>query len=329
MKRVFLWWAFLPVFLTSCTPAYSHNDKVGFGLSTRTHAYGWAVRLGAGWFLDWGTRRWPRDIPLTYWQTIRLSFQGGHPDERDLTLLVRENPGSTWIIGNEPDNPYQDNISPELFARYYHDYYQKIKDIDPTAKVAVGGVTQPSILRMKYLDRMLLQYREAYGMNLPADWWTVHGYVLREQTGSWGAGIPVGMGQDESLGLLIEPEQHGDIEIFKNQIVNFRSWMANNGFKGCPLAITEMGILLPEEFGFSEEVIGQYLETTFSWLNTASDPDVGYPLDEYRLVQRWAWFSLSDPEFPASDLVNLRDSQITRIGLAFSLFTARSQGDNP
>jgi len=328
MKRIFLCWVCLPVFLASCVPAYIHNDRIGFGLSTRTNAYEWAVRLGAGWFLDWGTRRWPREAPLTYWQTIRLSSQGGRPDDHDLTMLVRENPGSTWIIGNEPDNPHQDNIPPELFARYYHDYYQKIKEIDPTAKVAVGGVTQPSLLRMKYLDRMLLHYREAYGMDLPADWWTVHGYVLREQTGSWGAGIPIGMSQDEPLGLLIEPVQHGDIEIFKNQIVNFRSWMAQNGFRECPLAITEMGILLPAEFGFSEEVIGQYLETTFSWLNTASDPDFGYPPDDYRLVQRWAWFSLSDPEFPASDLVNLQDDRITRIGIAFSLFTARSQWDD-
>ncbi|MBL7162967.1 MAG: hypothetical protein ISS57_10205, partial [Anaerolineales bacterium] len=47
------------------------------------------------------------------------------------------------------------------------------------------------------------------------------------------------------------------------------------------------------------------------------DDQIGYPEDDHRLVQRWAWFSLYDPLYPTSNLANLKADALTEIGQAF------------
>lgn len=306
------------VWLVGCGGNYTRYERAGFGISEQADPQTWAKRLGAGWFLDWNMRDWSRARRLEYWQTIRLSKESPHPALGEIAELVRRNRGSVWIIGNEPDNRLQDAITPVDYAVFYHDYYFEIKQADPGAKVAVGGVTAPSRLRVAYLDQVLLEYERRYGGPLPCDWWTVHGYALREQVDSWGAGIPPGV--DAQSGLLIEPDQHGDLELFKSQISQFREWLKNRGYQGTPLALTEYGILLPSEFGYTPEVVGKYLEDTFHWLDSAVDPAIGYPEDGYRLVQRWAWFSLSDDQFPVANLADLEEDRLTLAGLAFREF---------
>jgi hypothetical protein len=56
---------------------------------------------------------------------------------------------------------------------------------------------------------------------------------------------------------------------------------------------------------------------TFTWLAQARDQDTGYPADDNRLVQRWAWFSLADKDYPAPDLADLTTRKLTTTGLAF------------
>ena len=232
--------------------------------------------------------------------------------------LAKYYPGQVWIIGNEPDNIWQDNMSAEAYAEQYHDLYQAIKTVDPGAKIAIGGVSQPSELRLRYLDRVLAHYQLTYSERLPVDWWTIHAYVLREERGSWGADIPPGFA--DAMGLTIEPKEHGDLTLFKDQLIRFRGWMKENGYQDVPLAVTEFGILLPDEFGYSPEVTAQYLTDTFEWVDKTMDVDTGYPGDGYHLVQRWAWFSLADDLFPVADLADLNSSKLTPAGAAFQAF---------
>ncbi len=319
MSKSFSWlFLSLLVALSGCTPAV-HYERVGFGLSTQTNAAYWADRLGAGWFVDWSVRAWPAERKVQYWQTIRVQQDETQPDLESVVRMARTYPGQVWIIGNEPDNIWQDNLTPEAYAAMYGKLYRAIKNVDPGAKIAIGGVSQPSELRLKYLERVVSSYREQFGAELPVDWWTVHAYVLREERDSWGAGIPPGI--EDDTGLLIEPEQHGDLDIFKGQIMRFRGWMKAQGYQDKPLAVTEFGILLPEEFGYTDKVVADYLKATFAWLDSAADPETGYPLDEGRLVQRWAWFSLADENFPTADLVDLPKREFTPAGNAFQAFT--------
>ncbi len=294
-------------------------------MSTRADPVDWAGQLGAGWFLDWGTRAWGANQPIEYWQMIRITDGQFHPAIAEIQELAREHAGMVWVVGNEPDNRSQDNIAPELYADLYDEAYTALKAADPSALVAVGAVTQASPLRFVYLQRVLDRYREVHGVDLPADWWTVHAYVLREEVDSWGAGIPAGI--NAKTGWLVEPSDHGNLTLFSDELIVFRGWMKAQGYQHTPLAVTEFGILLPDTFGYTPEVVGQYLWETFTWLDTATDPHTGCPTDEYRLVQRWAWFSLADANFPVADLADLKSMRLSSAGEAFQRFTRPKVGN--
>lgn len=290
-------------------------NRIGFGMSTQADPLLWANKLGATWFLDWKTTARRSDLEPEYWQMVRLSKDELRPTTREIIALAIEFPGHTWVIGNEPDNIWQDNITAELYAQYYHDLYWLIKKYDPTASIAVGAVSQPTPLRLRYLDQVLESYLLRYGHKFPVDWWTMHAYVLREQKNSWGAGIPTGF--MEESGSLYEISDHGDLSVFKQNIISFRTWMKNNDYQQMPLAITEYGILLPEEFGFSADRITDYLQQSSAWLYSQSDPNLGLPADSFYLVQKFAWFSLADEIFPVADLANLDQQTLTETGKAY------------
>ena len=61
-----------------------------------------------------------------------------------------------------------------------------------------------------------------------------------------------------------------------------------------------------------------FLNTKVSWL--------GYPADENRLVQAWAWYSLDDDYFEGYDswshLVNPTTKQLTALGRAYRDYTS-------
>lgn len=295
------------------------SPRLGFGLTGSNDAETWARRLGAGWYLDWGVeRRYPEKAPQ-HWQMVRLGRGCVAPSRAAIHWLAARYSGNVWVIGNEPDNIWQDNVVPEEYAQVYHDLYYLIKDADPTAAIAVGGVTQATPLRLAYLDRVLTAYQALYEEPMPVDWWTVHGFVLREERGNWGAGVPAGFPATDS-GELYQKVETGSVEIFKEHVIAFRAWMAERGYRDTPLAITEFGILMDPIYGFAPEVVAEYLADTFAWLDGARDGGIGYPADDNRLVQRWAWFSLYDPLYPTSNLADLQAAALTEIGLAFRAY---------
>jgi hypothetical protein len=326
-KIIYNFFTFLLMFLfVACTPKINLDHRIGFGLAEKANANRWANELGAQWYFDWGVQETPVSNQLEYWQTIRVNEHGFSPSREDIVFILKNYPGFTWMIGNEPDNQHQDNTSPEKYAEIYHDLYYLIKKNDRTAKVVIAGVSQPTPSRLAYLDVVLDTYQTRYGEKLPVDWWNIHAYVLREEKDSWGAGLPVGMGNIE--GYLYAINDHGDTEIFKENVSNFRKWLKENGYQNIPLVVSEYGILLPEEFGFDQQFIAEYLLEVNEWMIHYSDLEIGYPDDDYRIVQKFAWFSLSDPNYPDSNLANLENDTLTTIGEAFAAFSANfKQGE--
>ena len=291
------------------------SNRIGFGMSTQADPAYWTHNLNASWYLDWKTTPISSAEKPEYWQMIRLSKAGTNPSIEDIIALVDNFPGHVWIIGNEPDNIWQDNLDYSQFARFYHDLYYLIKYYDPTAQIAIGAISQPTPLRLKYLDLVLAEYLDLYGHKLPIDWWTIHAYVLREEKDSWGADIPPGFG--EKFGELYEIEDHNNLNIFQQNIYNFRKWMSINGYQNKPLAVTEFGILLPQELGFKPEIVASYLSSSFDWLYTTKDSELGYALDDFQLVQKFAWFSLGDKIYPVADLVDFDHMKLSLIGESF------------
>jgi hypothetical protein len=252
---------------------------------------------------------------VVYVQVILV--RGGEltPDAETLAAIARANPGSLWLVGNEPDVEWQGNATPEVYARLYHEAHTALKAADPTARVAIGGVAQPTPLRLRYLDAVLDAYRETFGEPIPVDVWNVHNFVLREERGSWGVGIPPGM--PDAQGMLYEIDDGDDMEHFRRQIEAFRRWMAERGFRDAPLVVSEYGIAMPADYGFPPERVAAFLTATFDFFLTATDLATGYPADGDRLVQAWCWFSLADTTYPTGNLFDLQTGELTPVGQAW------------
>jgi hypothetical protein len=296
------------------------NCRFGMGQSSSVNYD--AAALNLGWYLNWRTEITPtRPNAAEYFQVVRLqtTVNGDFsftPPTATLQAAVLANPGAVWLIGNEPDSPVQDNLLPEVYARAYHHLYTLIKGYDDTAQIGAGGIVQPTPLRFQYLDRVLAAYRAYYSQTLPADLWNVHSYILREITADdpwvisdptqyWGALVPPG--SNTTRGELYTLSQMYSQSIFRQRLIDFRSWMARNGYRDVPLVITEYGTLYPYPpyidgdpyvdenlVPMTEVRTATFMTGTFNILQTLTDPGMGYRNDGGRLVQRWAWYSADD-----------------------------------
>jgi hypothetical protein len=208
--------------------------------------------------------------------------------------------------------------------------YDFIKARDPTALIASAAVVQPSPARLRYLDMILDHYAETFGSPMPVDVWNIHVYILREVLGEWGAQLPPGVHPD--LGIDYPVEAHGNITVFSEMVGTFRQWMADRGQRNKPLIITEIGVLMPEWWQpiFNEARVKQFMNQSFDFLLSETDPDTGYPPDENRLVQKWSWYSLDDDSVDATGalhwngtLYNSTTHLPTSYGNEFAAYTGR------
>jgi hypothetical protein len=272
--------------------------------------------LRIGWYVDYHAHSMaPHPNGAAYAPVINLAQVGGSgytstPGGSALDQAIAGQPGADWIIGNEPDRRYyQNDLEPHVYAVAFHELAQYIRARDPGARIFAGAIVQPTPLRLQYLDRVLEQYRARYGGPLPADGWAIHNFILNERSCShyndpaicWGADIPPGI--EEIDGLVIdvdELQKTADLSFFKEQVVRFRQWMADNGYRNLPLYVSEYGILMPEDRGFPPSQVNQFMDETFDYMLTATSEQIGYAPDNNRLVQRFAWYSTVDPAFNGS-----------------------------
>jgi hypothetical protein len=259
--------------------------------------------LHAGWVMDW-TARGSTALPsgVEYMPTVRLSGGKLSPAAATLTAVAAARPGSTWLISNEPDVRWQDNVDPQTYARLYHEAYTAIKAGDPSAVVAAGGIAQPTPLRLRYLDLALEAYQAEFGMALPAQVWHTHNYMLREERNSWGVDIPPGI--SDNTGVLYSIDDSVNLDAFRSQIYDFRRWMVSRGYGGQPLIVSEFGVPMPADYGFPTQRMAEFLRETWRFFLTASDAGLGNPSDGGRLVQRWCWFSMNYEVYPTGNLID-------------------------
>ena len=341
------------------------SRRLGFGFVTtggqnNIRDYPELDSLKAGWYLDWHARKYPpKPNGIEYVQMIHVHQKvecGSHvsddrvacpyivpyeyevkPSLATIAEIAQINPGSTWLVGNEierldwgtDEGPGgQDEILPTLYPVAYHDIYNALKAADPTAQVAIGGVIQPTPLRLQYLSIVWETYQELYDETMPVDIWNTHNFIMQEKQGSWGANIPVGVpmppnGEGMYIGLG-QMWKHIDIEIFSQQIIDFRQWMKDRGQQEKPLIVTEYGVLYPNRFldlsTRDRDSIQRFMLDTFDFFLNTKDCTIGYAADECRLVQRWNWYSLNDstPEFTTyARLYDPETQEMTEIGRKF------------
>jgi hypothetical protein len=293
--------------------------------------------LNAGWYSDWAAKaNPPHPDNLTYVQLVR--FKAGSdphdptqvtvsPNQNTIANIAAANPGSLWMLANEPDSLYQGTpIYPDVYAHVYHDVYHYIKGLDPTALIANGGIVQPTPCRMMYLDIVWNTYQQAYSETMPVDVWNIHAFILREVYGSWGASTPPGVPRDCAMDYKIRDAD--DTSLFRDNLITFRQWMKDKGEQNKPLIISEYGILWPDwladEDGekYTQARVSHFMTQTFDLFLNETFTDVGYPEDNYRLVQTWAWYSLSEDQNYNGYLFNSGNKQITLMGQTYASYTA-------
>lgn len=269
--------------------------------------------------------------------------------DEGLGALVDANPGALWIVGNEPDrgpdpdnpndpncsNRVQDDTYPEWYAQGYHDVYHFIKQRDPLAQVAIAGLVQVTPGRLQYLDRVWETYVNKYHTPMPVDVWNMHLYILPEALpdGSPGGVATIALGTDPAIAIrqsgddpsrCPDPQvycwaEHDDLGIFAEQVVAMRDWMKRHGQQNKPLILSEYSILYPtwllDEYGnyFTTERVARFMRETLAYLESAADPNLGYPQDEFRLVQQVLWFSINVSRNSAGSSSNLVDDSLTNL----------------
>jgi hypothetical protein len=279
--------------------------------------------LRLGWYLDYGANAASRPHDqLSYFPMLRLEQIGDsytyattHDGEAitagQLQATVAARPGTYWFIGNEPDRKiFQDDVEPQIYARAYHELYYLIKGQDPTAKIVAGAIVQPTPVRLQYLDMVLSSYYQLYQEAMPVDAWAFHNFILNEASCAyyedkvppselgqvcWGADIPPGV--DAHDGLRIDVQDNDRVDLFKEQVIRFRQWMADRGYRNTPAFLSEFGILMPQGLfdpDFNSERVNAYMNQTFDFLMNTTDPNIGYPGDNNHLIQRFAWYSVDD-----------------------------------
>lgn len=285
---------------------YTLRWRVGIGIGEGNPFYfQWPVPR-PGWYLNWQAH--PRTDPadpgqlgMEFAPMVRIFDNELRPSLSEIRTIAARYPGLVWLIGNEPDVRWQDDATPEEYACYYHFAHRAIKHADPTAQVAIGGLSQITPLRVEYLNQIWASYQEQFGREMPVDIWNMHVFVLREEAGNWGVGIPPGF-DHVPHGVLWDIEDHDNLILVENQVRLMRRWMQQHGQRQKPLYITEYGILMPVEYGFSDYRVIEFMVGSFDLFLHLKDAELGYPPDENRLVQRWVWFSTRDHLYPTGDL---------------------------
>lgn len=176
----------------------------------------------------------PNAMGYTFMVRIRETYTWPSVDE--LITVASNNPGATWIMGNEGDVVWQDNATPEAYVQGYHSVYTAIKSVDPHARFVINGVAQVSPLRLAWLDRVWDSYLATYGVEIPVDVWNIHTYVANEMHQEWGAEIPPGIdnavGYSERLGtnwaLEARPGASGGT-VHRSRTVGARAYFAFRG----------------------------------------------------------------------------------------------------
>jgi hypothetical protein len=318
-------------------PYGSARDRIGFD-SVQLSDYD-VAQLHAGWYTNWGANLNPaHPDQLVYVQTLQFTAGADptdpsqvivRPNKGGIAQIATAHPGSLWLLGNEPDSLYQGNpILPEVYAVLYHDYYDYIKDVDPTALLANGGIVQPTPCRLAYLDIVYDRYLAAYGKAMPVDVWNTHAFTLREVYGSWGASTPPGV--DPSCGIDYAVLDADDVDVFLKNIKAMRIWMQERGYQEKPLIVSEYGILWPAWFApqFTPARVSHFMTRTFDLFLDTKEPEIGYPADDNRLVQAWAWYSLSDDSQYNGNLFYSSSKALSPIGEVFSAYAAAiGEGD--
>lgn len=194
------------------------------------------TKLGVSWAYTWYicqtcfTNTGYEHVPMIW---------GRDYDAVVVTRMAQEHSGSPWLIWNEPNYWRQANLSPTEAAQIYRVLRPLIKNVDPTAKLIVGGVLW---LDTGWLGNFRSEYHRLYNEWPVVEGWHVHHYVGATE---YGVGKPM------------------TLTAWRQQLEAVKNWMISSGGL-VELWLTEFGCL------DSEPIAYQVMRDQVSWLEAQS-----------------------------------------------------------
>jgi hypothetical protein len=299
--------------------------QVRFGVATNSNPWDFQYfgDLKAGWYHNWDARAWELTAIPDVEYTPMVGAWGelwGSETEQMLRSYIEQCPecypdGTVWIVGNEPEQDRFDTINgvpitpraatPEEYAQKYKKYYDMIKGINPTYKVAVGATyddpSWPDATRCNFIPKARQAYEARYGEKMPIDVYTLHAYM------------------DQLDAPLFQLE---------TMVQRKRRIMNDYGDRDKPLLVTEMGVLTALRNPVpSANAISTFMDSAFDYLATATSEELGCPGDANRMVQRWAWFALTsrnpsqgDDYWKGTDLLDIHTGNMTPAGQTYASY---------
>lgn len=297
--------------------------------------------VGFGYYLDYTHTR-DASVPahIKYLHVLRVSNGAFNAEQAGLAALVVANPGSMWIVGNEPEMWAEDAVTAEVYAERYFALAQIIRAGDATARIGFGPIVMPTVLRMKYIDFAWKRLIQLAGSHTAAaaliDMFVPHGFILNEQGGLdengnpfWGSGVPYGfetrippISWQAEQELITDFSDLYSFEKFKIRMLRFRQWMKDSGLQNKALWLTEYGQLAPPYtrpednfYTVPEAITADFFAKTTDWMLQTKDASLGMPTDGNRLFQKWFWYSVNDPmTHYGGTLVNPDTLKLTFVG---------------
>ncbi len=312
MKKIILIFIILTLQLiypvsVSAGPKYTMRERFGVG----SDGGGAMGKQGNGWYFNWSA----------YTAKIEgIDFMGTVGFRKDGTgdpVVVEETPdnpsspicqqkknyilnhidvypdNTSWTVGNEIG--WDDGRTADKYADDFVKWRACLKSINPTFQVGSGGLvdTYTKLPRdwghgctstpdvdgsSAYFRTYMTKLKNVY--HVIPDFFVAHAYTWC-RPGTTTTIIPGGY----TVGVA-------NVQDFKNLIVAHRQLLAEFGLQ-------KKDLIMNEWADFSGNSVN-YLKDTVNYLMTATDQNTGNPDDEYRLVQKWAWFLFVDTpnDFP-------------------------------
>jgi len=205
--------------------------------------------LDVDWAYTWATCLWP--MPSIEYVPMVRSIHTSFNIEKARQALLFYGSGGYWLVGNEPDNQWQDNLTPMEAAISYGEIVNTILEADPTARIILGNFSNPSLY---FRNTWFSQFKSAWIARWNEDvttrivGWGVHAYVKPYPTETY----------------------QNAIDRVQRQILAWKDANAD-----CQLWITEFGnierINGPTEFGTETETNIEIMQQMTIWLDVNVD----------------------------------------------------------
>ncbi|MCL5090448.1 MAG: glycosyl hydrolase [Patescibacteria group bacterium] len=260
--------------------------------------------LGVTWYMDWSYTGGARD-GLDYVALVGAYSSGAYTAAKCNTLkqTITAHPERyqpehvVFAVGNEiMYQPQSCPFTPETYPAQYKAWYDCVKSINPNYRVSPGAIVGTKEYFKQFGKRneelyrqMLTNYRNKYGINMPIDVFVTHTYLL-----GW--------------------TNEADVNFFKEEVKAQRKLMKDFGWQDKEMWISEYTVLSPSD----EVTMKRFMEGTINYImsNEQINTNLGNPNDGNRMVQRFAWFILTDvvSGYRHTLLADLDTAAITPLG---------------